>query len=106
MDKVFVNGIIFKRNPNAPEFIIGSMSVKIDEFKAFMDKHNNNGWVNLDIKKSKTGKIYVELNTYRLQKNDDSDGIRQKELNDVKEKQEDTVKYPSDDGMDVNSIPF
>ena len=63
-EKVFANGILFKRNENAPEFIVGSMSIKVDEAIEFINKHVKNGWVNIDIKQSQGGKYYCELDTW------------------------------------------
>lgn len=65
-NKVFADGAMFKEpSPNAPEWIKGKMSFKVDEFIAFLTKHQTNaGWVNLDLKKGKTGKYYMELNTF------------------------------------------
>jgi len=64
---VFANGLNF--NPpsqNAPEYIIGRLWFKVDDFKAFLDEHNtNNGGVNVDIKKSAKGNYYCALNTWK-----------------------------------------
>jgi hypothetical protein len=63
-DKIFADGFIFKRKDNAPEFVIGAMSVKVDEAISFLKEHQKNGWVNLDVKQSKSGKYYLELDTW------------------------------------------
>ena len=65
-EKVFTNGLIFKLPSNkAPEFVKGSLSVKVADFVAFLKEHEtNSGWVNIDIKESREGKLYCELNTY------------------------------------------
>lgn len=64
-DKVFVNGLIFKApRPTAPSFVKGSLSVKVEDFTQFMAEHAKNGWVNIDLKESKGGKFYAELNTW------------------------------------------
>ena len=34
-------------------------------FKPFLDKHTKNGWVNIDLKKSQSGKYYGEINTWQ-----------------------------------------
>ena len=68
-DKVFADGLIVKRNDNAPDFVIRNLSVKVDEFKAFLDQHNNNGWVNLQAKQSQGGKLYAELDTWKKDEN-------------------------------------
>ena len=64
-EKVFADGFIFKRKENAPEFVVGSMSIKADEAMAFLAQNETKGWVNLDVKLSKGGKYYVELDTWK-----------------------------------------
>lgn len=64
-DKTFAEGIYFQKREKAPEWIVGSLSFKVPEAIAFLEKHRNNGgYVNIDIKESKGGKYYCELNTY------------------------------------------
>lgn len=63
-EKVFANGIIFKRNDKAPDWVIGNISIKADDFSQFMNQNLKNGWLNLGIKKASSGKIYIELDTY------------------------------------------
>lgn len=68
-ETIFADGMIFKRpHENAPDFVKGAISIKVDEFKEFLDKHANNGWVNLDLKKSKNDKLYLQLNDYKSRK--------------------------------------
>lgn len=69
-EKVFTNGMSFKEpRENAPDFIIGKVSFKVDEFVAWLQANvNNNGWVDVDLKRSKKGTIYGEKNTYKPQK--------------------------------------
>ena len=67
-EKVFANGMIFKLpHQNAPEFVKGKVSININEFVQFLQQNNNNGWVNIDLKVSKGGKAYAELDTYGQQ---------------------------------------
>jgi len=64
-EKIFANGFVFKRQDNAPDFVIGSLSCKSDEAIAFLKNHTKpDGWVNLSIKRSKAGKAYIELDTW------------------------------------------
>lgn len=63
--KVFANGLIFKRKDNAPEFVIGNLSVAVDSFKDFIEENANNGWVNLVIKKSQKGTYYIEIDDWK-----------------------------------------
>lgn len=60
----FADGFMFKRNPNAPDFVIGQMSVKVEEAINFLKANAKNGWVNMDIKRGRSGKEYVQLSTY------------------------------------------
>lgn len=64
---VFADGFIFKKpRPEAPSFVKGSLSIKTAEAIAFIQRHSvNSEWVNLDLKQSKEGKLYLQLNTYK-----------------------------------------
>ena len=67
-DKKFVDGLIVKPpRDTAPDFVKCSISIKTDELIAFL---NNEGseWVNIDVKESKTGKWYAEVNTWKPEK--------------------------------------
>lgn len=65
---------MFKRpREGAPDFVKGGISVKVEEFIKFLKAHDNKGWVNLDLKKSKTGTLYLELNTYKKEADKDID---------------------------------
>ena len=64
-EKVFIEGLIFKApHANAPAFVKGSLSIKVSEFIAFCQQHQSNNWLNIDLKESKSGKYYSELNTF------------------------------------------
>lgn len=63
-EKVFADGFSFKRRDNAPDFVVGRVSIKCDEAVAFMRKNHKNGWVNLNINQAKSGNYYVELDTF------------------------------------------
>ena len=66
MEKVFPEGLIYKApREGTPEFVKGSLSIKVDEFTAFLQKHNNNGWTNLDFLKSQKGTLYFALNEWK-----------------------------------------
>ena len=59
--------MIVKRNDQAPDWVVCGLSFKVDDMKAFLDQHNNAGWVNVQVKKSQGGKIYAELDTWAPQ---------------------------------------
>lgn len=65
-DKQFAKGFIFKRpRENAPAFVKGSMSIKVDEAIAFL-KETGGEWVNLDLLQSKDGeKLYFTVNDWK-----------------------------------------
>jgi len=63
-EKIFAEGFSFKRNEKAPDFVIGRLSIKIDEATAFMKANDKKGWVNLNVKQSKGGAYYLELDTF------------------------------------------
>lgn len=65
-DITFIDGMIFKRNPNAPKFVIGNISIKKAELIAFIQANDNGTeWMNIDVKESKAGKLYCALNNYK-----------------------------------------
>jgi|TARA_R100001460_G_scaffold75836_1_gene116931 hypothetical protein len=63
-DPIFADGFSFKRKPNAPDFVVGSMSVKVDDAIAFLNANKKKGWVNIDVKTAKSGNIYMQLDTW------------------------------------------
>jgi hypothetical protein len=63
-ERTFADGFIFKRRDNAPEFVIGSISVKVDEAITFLKNNEKKGWVNLQVKKGRSGNPYIELDTF------------------------------------------
>lgn len=71
-DKIFANGFSFKRNERAPEFVVGSLSMKVDDAIAFMREYEKKGWVNLSVKQARSGNYYIELDTFEPKKKDES----------------------------------
>ena len=69
-DKVFAEGIYFnERNSKTPAWLLGSLSIKKELFIKFLEEQNAvNGYVNLDIKRSAKGKVYIDLNTFQPKK--------------------------------------
>ena len=55
--RVFADGFIFKTKDNAPDFVIGQISIKVEEAVEFLQNNARNGWVNLDAKYGKSGKL-------------------------------------------------
>lgn len=91
MEKTFTEGLRFSLPTNAPDFIKGKLSFQVEEFIAFLKKHETNGgWVNVDLKVSKAGKPYAELNTWKPEKPEAL-------------KEEKTIDYPESNDEE---IPF
>lgn len=64
-EKTFADGFSFKMNPNSPEWVVGGLSIKADQAIEFINRHSEKGWVNLKINIGKSGKPYVELDTWK-----------------------------------------
>eukprot|EP01043_Picozoa_sp_COSAG02_P111281 COSAG02_NODE_47437_length_341_cov_0.644628_1_plen_54_part_10 len=47
-EKIFADGFSFKRREGAPDFVVGRISVKVDDAISFLKSHQKNGWVNLN----------------------------------------------------------
>ena len=67
MTKIFPNGIYYnKPRQGAPEFVRGSISIKVDEAVPFLQKNKNaQGYVNLDMLLSKDKALYLALNEWK-----------------------------------------
>ena len=66
MENVFVKGMFVKRNEKAPDFVVCSISLKIDEFAKFVKENKNDkGYLNVQVLKSKDkGTLYAVLDTF------------------------------------------
>ena len=64
--KTYAQGLFVKRNDKAPDFVVCSLSVKVEEFNQFlMDNVNDKGYVNLQVLKSKEkGSLYAVVDTF------------------------------------------
>ena len=69
-EKVFAEGFMFKMKPDSPEWVVGSLSLKADEAIAFIQKNTDKDWVNLNVNIGKSGKPYVELDTWKPTKSE------------------------------------
>lgn len=67
-ERTFADGFIFKRRDTAPEWVIGSISVKVDDAITFLKNNEKKGWVNLNVKKGRSGNPYIELDTFEPNK--------------------------------------
>jgi hypothetical protein len=61
-----INGLVVKKNEKSPEWVLTSVSIEVESFKKWLDENKNGkGWVNLDLKKSKDGRFYLDHNDYK-----------------------------------------
>lgn len=63
-DKQFVDGMIVKRGDNAPDFVLANLSIKRGELIEFLAQQPGD-WVNVSLKRAKSGKCYAELDTWK-----------------------------------------
>lgn len=69
MDKkeiIFAEGIYFdKPGEKSPDFIKGKINIDLERLYTWGKAHvNGKGYVRLDLKKSREGKLYLSLNTW------------------------------------------
>jgi hypothetical protein len=64
-DPIWADGFSFKRNENAPDFVVGNISVNIENAKKYFDEQGDNGWVNFQVKQSSSGNYYCEHDTWK-----------------------------------------
>lgn len=64
-EKIFADGFSFNTRENQPEFVVGKVSVKIEDAIPFLKEHGaKRGWVNLNVLVGRSGNPYVELDTF------------------------------------------
>ena len=88
-DKVFIDGLFFKQpREGSPEFVKGQISILRKDLGNFL-RSRDEEWINIDVKESKNGKMYCELNTWKPE-----------------DKKESAVKEVKKDTFVDNDIPF
>ena len=71
-DHIFCDGLRVEEKQISQDFKIIKLGIKAEPFMEFLAKYTNEkGYVNIDIKTSKGGKLYAELNTYGMSKTDE-----------------------------------
>ncbi len=78
-EKIFANGFSFKRRENAPEFVVGRLSLKVDDAMDFVKEHMKDGWINLNINQARSGNYYVELDTYTPDNKEEGKAVKKEE---------------------------
>jgi len=65
---VFADGMYYSEpRDSAPDFVLGSISVHKARFAKWVEEQeaNKSGYINLSVLRSKAGKPYVKLDTYK-----------------------------------------
>lgn len=72
-DKIFADGLRVTEKQVSENFKIIKLGIQAEKFMEFIAKYTNDkGYVNIDIKTSKNGGYYAELNTYGLNKSEEN----------------------------------
>ena len=85
-DIIFADGMSFKLpKEGQPDFVKGSVAIKVDTFIAFLEKHQDKNWVNIDLLKSKKGSLYFKLNDWKPASKQETkglgEGVKSEEIN-------------------------
>lgn len=89
-EKKFIDGLFTSRRENAPEFVLANLSFKTERFIEWLKNNTNSrGYCNVDIKRSKTGTLYADINEWKPQegyiKNEDgSIGVKKREDEEIR----------------------
>ena len=62
---LFVDGLFVSRRENALDFVISNLSFNEKFIDYLKSNFNQKGYVNIDILKSKEGKLYAKLNDWK-----------------------------------------
>ncbi len=64
-DTKFADGMIVKdKREQAPDFVKCHVSIKVEEFIQTLRDNERDGWVNIDILRSKQGKLYAKIDDW------------------------------------------
>jgi len=99
---IFAEGIYFdKPREGAPEFVKGRIALQPEKLYQWAKQYTNDkGYVNIDLKKSKEGKLYLQLNTYGITPKANNGEATQDEL------RLDTGSTTYDDNGVTKTVPF
>ena len=97
------------------QFIFFKVSIRKKELIEYLENQNNeDDWINIDIKRSRTNKFYGEVNTFKPKEDnqsnqsDSSDSHSSKHLRDFEQKKKDEweSKKESQSFKNDDDIPF
>lgn len=84
-DKNFVDGMLVKLpEDNAPSFVKLKLSLKLDEFGAWVTTQKKEDseieWINIEIKEGRSGKWYAERNMYKPESKNVSETLAKEDI--------------------------
>jgi len=80
------------KHPKAPDFVVGDISCRPKELIEFLQNYTEDEWLNLQIKKSKGGNYYIDVNDWKK--------------NESKEKAPKLNLEEDDDSVRLSDVPF
>lgn len=102
LDDNFPDGLIIKApRQGAPDFVKGSISIKTMNFLQYLQRQTTD-WINIDIKESRNGKWYAQINDW---KPENSDGPTKPAPATTSAPKAEVVDYPKDE-INPDDIPF
>lgn len=99
----FTKGLFVKKpHGSAPSFIKHKVSIKRDEFINWLQTIDTE-WVNLDIKESKEGKMYAQVDDWKP-----NNGLSNEQTQDIQTLRDNhnAGKVEESDSIDPSEIPF
>ena len=76
-EKEFVNGLIVKApRDGAPEWLKFSISIKRKDLGNWL-REKQEEWINVDVKMSKNGKMYAEVNNWKPNKDKTNEVVKE-----------------------------
>lgn len=81
-EKIFADGFSFKTRKEQPEWVVGRVSIKLEDAIPFLKENASNGWVNLNINTARSGNHYIELDTWKPseKKNNERDANEERKM--------------------------
>lgn len=75
-EKIYPKGIFIKKPENTPDFVLGRMGVKTEDFINFLHEHTKaNGFCDFDLLQGDKGP-YLVLNTYKKEEPKDEPTVQ------------------------------
>jgi|GEM_PF-782677 len=104
----FIDGLIIKRpGENAPDFVKAKLSIKRAELITWLNGKNDE-WINADLKVSKAGKLYFQVDNWKKDKEarEAAEGKLVNPYADTIQTQEQASSLYPDDDLNPEDVPF